>query len=124
MTGLTLTKTRLSAGIWEGELTGAGADTPVLHVTHLGEAVDGVELSPDTTAGVWRVRVPVPSCLIHDGVQTFVISDAQGDTLASFALLSGEALAEDIRAEVDLLRAELDLLKRAFRRHCQTTGPV
>ena len=33
-----------------------------------------------------------------------------------------QALAEDIRAEVDLLRAELDLLKRAFRRHCQDTG--
>jgi hypothetical protein len=30
-------------------------------------------------------------------------------------------LDEDIRAEVDLLRAELDLLKRAFRRHCSET---
>lgn len=123
MTGLTLTKTRLAAGIWEGVLTGAGTDTPVLQVTHLGKAVENVEVTHDAAAGVWRVRVPVPSCLIHDGVQTFVISDAQGTTLASFALLSGEALADDIRAEVDLLRAELDLLKRAFRRHCQTAAP-
>jgi hypothetical protein len=30
-------------------------------------------------------------------------------------------LAEDIRAEMDLLRAELDLLKQAFRRHCVET---
>jgi hypothetical protein len=26
-----------------------------------------------------------------------------------------------LRAEVDLLRAELDMLKRAFRRHCVET---
>jgi hypothetical protein len=31
-------------------------------------------------------------------------------------------LEEDIRAEVSLLRAELDLLKRAFRRHCAETA--
>ena len=35
--------------------------------------------------------------------------------------LAGEALAHDIRAEIDLLRAELDMLKRAFRRHCLET---
>ena len=118
----TLTKTRLAAGIWEGVLAGAGTDRPVLQVTHEGLAVDGLQLAHDAQTGHWRVSVPVPPHLISDGVQTFVISDAQGVTLASFALLSGEALAEDIRAELDLLRAELDLLKRAFRRHCQDTA--
>lgn len=118
---MTLTKTRLAAGIWEGVLTGAGADRPQLQVTHEGASVAGLEMTHDPEAGFWAVRVPVPVHLISDGVQTFVISDASGVTLASFALLSGEALAEDIRAEVDLLRAELDLLKRAFRRHCQDT---
>ena len=29
--------------------------------------------------------------------------------------------AEDIRAELSLVRDELDLLKRAFRRHCVET---
>jgi len=119
MTALTLTKTRLTAGVWEGELTGSGAKEPDLNVTHLGASVEGVELAYEAAYDLWRVRVPVPSHLISDGVQTFLISDAQGKTLTSFALLSGEALAEDIRAEVDLLRAELDLLKRAFRRHCR-----
>lgn len=122
VTAWTLTKTRLAAGIWEGVLTGAGADQPALQVTHEGAPVPGLELAHDAQAGQWRVSVPVPLHLISDGVQTFVISDASGVTLASFALLSGEALAEDIRAEVDLLRAELDLLKRAFRRHCQDTA--
>ena len=118
---MTLTKTRLTAGIWEGVLTGAGADRPQLQVTHEGAPVPGLELAHDAQAGQWRVIVPVPPQLISDGVQTFVISDGSGVRLASFALLSGEALAEDIRAELDLLRAELDLLKRAFRRHCQDT---
>jgi hypothetical protein len=30
-------------------------------------------------------------------------------------------MEDDLRAEVDLLRAELDMLKRAFRRHCLET---
>ncbi|WP_296422778.1 hypothetical protein [Yoonia sp.] len=121
MTQWTLTKTRLFAGLWEGELIGAGADEPQLTVTHLGAVVDGLRLEHDTAHDVWRVTVPVPVDMIRDGVQTFVIADGKGHALASFALLSGEALAEDIRAEVELLRSELDLLKGAFRRHCRDT---
>ena len=41
--------------------------------------------------------------------------------LDSFALMSGDALSYDIRAEMTLLREELDMLKRAFRRHCLET---
>ena len=37
--------------------------------------------------------------------------------LAQFTLVAGQPLDEDIRAELSLLRAELDLLKRAFQRH-------
>lgn len=44
---------------------------------------------------------------------------AGGVTLARFTLVAGQALEEDIRAELNLLRAELDLLKRAFQRHCR-----
>lgn len=121
MSELTLTKTRLISGVWEGELTGVeGTEAPTLSVSHLTEPVAGLEVMQDN--GRWFVRVPVPVECISDGVQTFLITDdASGDVLASFALLSGEALAEDIRAETELLRAELDMLKRAFRRHCLET---
>jgi hypothetical protein len=55
-------------------------------------------------------------------VQTFLITDADSDEmLDTITLISGEVLADDIRAELDLLRAELDMLKRAFRRHCVET---
>jgi len=68
------------------------------------------------------VKVPVPASAISDGVQTFVISDGDtGDVLNTFSILAGDAIGEDMRAEMDLLRAELDLLKRAFRRHCVET---
>lgn len=118
----TLTKTRLYAGVWEGVLAGTGA-VPKLRVTHLGVAVEGVEVMQAKGVKGWLVHVPVPAALMSDGVQTFVIADAEtGATLNSFTLLFGEALAEDIRAEMSLLREELDLLKSAFRRHCVETS--
>lgn len=123
MTGLSVTKTWLEAGVWEGVVSGAADARPVLQVTHAGEALDGVELTRDEEENLWRLRIPIPVERIEDGIQTFVISDEAGTVLSSFALLAGEALADDIRAELDLLRAELDLLKQAFRRHCRDTDP-
>ncbi len=114
-----LIKTRLAAGVWEGLLTQAAeaVHQPALRVTHLDTDVPGVEVHATPEPTQWSVRFPIPQGLIADGVQTFVISDAlTGDFLASFAILADEALAGDLRAEVDLLRAELDMLKRAFRR--------
>lgn len=119
----TLTKTRLYAGVWEGVLTAAGTETPRLRVTHLGAPIEGVEVTEAKDVKGWLVHVPVPAEVMSDGVQTFVIDDEEtGETLNSFALLFGEVLAEDIRAEMGLLREELDLLKSAFRRHCVETS--
>ena len=68
------------------------------------------------------MRVPIPVDLLSEGAQTFVISDADTEArLASFTVVMGQPLDEDIRAEMALLRAELDMLKRAFRRHCVET---
>ncbi len=35
---------------------------------------------------------------------------------------AGSALDEDIRNDLSLLREELEMLKRAFRRHCADTA--
>lgn len=122
MTELTLTKTRIRAGVWEGVLSGSSAE-PVLDVQHLEKPVAGVTVSvvPER-AGEWLVRVPVPVELLSEGVQTFLIRDAAtGEKLQHFTIITGVAMEDDLRAEVDLLRAELDMLKRPFRRHCLET---
>jgi hypothetical protein len=117
---MTLTGTRIVAGVWEGILSGAGAEAPALEVTHLGQALAGVQVMAANNAS-FLVRVPIPAELLNDGVQTFLIS-VHGRTLAHFTVITGVAMEDDLRAEIDLLRAELDMLKRAFRRHCVETA--
>lgn len=121
---ITLTKLRLIEGVWNGVLTrkGSGNWQPDIEVTHLDFPVEGVEVTEDRVEECWHVKVPIPSDRIADGVQTFVIRDRRSDALlGSFSIVAGDALAEDIRAEMSLLRAELDMLKKAFRRHCVET---
>ncbi|MDR5651007.1 hypothetical protein [Ruixingdingia sedimenti] len=121
---ITLTPVRLRAGVWEGILAAApGSAAPAIEVMHMERPVGGATVTTlSDRPGQWALRVPIPAEAISDGVQTFLIRHAgTGETLASFAVLAGTALEQDIRAEVDLLRAELDMLKRAFRRHCLDT---
>jgi hypothetical protein len=124
MTEITLTHTRLRAGVWYGLLTAPPSVTPEIEVMLLESPVQGVTLAPNGGAdGEFLLSVPIPLRMIHDGVHTFVVKNkANTETLGSFAIVAGQALNEDLRAEIDLLRAELDLLKRAFRRHCVETA--
>jgi hypothetical protein len=117
-----LTKTRIRAGVWEGVLSG-GERMPALEVLLLEAPLPGVSVEPVAgRAGEWAVRVPIPSEALTDGVQTFLIREAGSmETLAHFTIITGVAMEDDMRAEVDLLRQELDMLKRAFRRHCLET---
>lgn len=124
MSDLTLTKTRMRNGVWEGIVasTGDAAARPDIAVMYLDQPVEHVELTEGPDNGQWTLKVSIPPHAIADGVQTFIIYDGADDSkLAHFALVAGDPLDDDIRAEVDLLRAELDMLKRAFRRHCVET---
>ena len=124
MSHFTVTKTRIHAGIWEGAVAASGPDAadPQIEVTHLEKTLSNFALSKNED-GLWALRIAIPPELLSDGVQVFVISDkASGEKLESFTIVTGEPLEDDIRAEVDLLRAELDMLKRAFRRHCLETA--
>lgn len=124
MSNLTLTKTRLFEGVWEGQLTqnGEGNTQPDIEVTHLERPIPGVQVIENEAGGFWTLRVQIPVGVIADGVQVFLIRDRRaGVTLDSFTLMSGDALGYDIRAEMALLREELDMLKCAFRRHCLET---
>jgi hypothetical protein len=127
MSELQVTKIRMRDGAWEGTVKGAGKGAgtpgarPDIGVRYLDRPVAGIELHEDREAGHWTLRIPIPPEAIGDGVQTFVIHDANNEKLADFTLIAGEAVADDLRTEVELLRAELDMLKRAFRRHCLET---
>jgi hypothetical protein len=121
-----LTKLRLVEGGWHGSIKHHGRDgtwQPNIEVTHLDFPVDGGNVLEDRIEECWHVSVPIPVDRIADGVQTFVIRDRCEDMLlGSFSIVAGDALAEDIRPELSLLRVELDMLKKAFRRHCVETS--
>ncbi len=119
-----LTKLQLIEGVWSGILKGPAltSGAPNLRVTHNNVPVDGVKVQADQENEGWRITIPVPLSAVSDGVQTVLISDPVTNViLGNFTLLSGEVFDDDLRTEVGLLRAELDLLKRAFRRHCVET---
>ncbi|MEW2914064.1 hypothetical protein [Leisingera sp. JC11] len=124
MSDLTLTKIRFRNGVWEGKISNAPASgaRPDVTVMFQDQPLKDVILTEGQTEGDWLLAVPVPPEAVADGVQTFVIFDSGSSTrLGDFTLIAGEAVADDLRAEVELLRAELDMLKRAFRRHCLET---
>ena len=121
MSELEVTKTRFFAGVWEGLVTG-GEDAPEIEVSHLENAVEFDLTVSESNPGKMVLRIPVPPALLADGVQVFLISNKEtGEKLNSFTIVTGEPLEDDIRAETELLRAELDMLKKAFRRHCLET---
>ncbi len=118
----TFTKTRLRAGIWQGVLTLDKGEAPEIDVMHLEAPLSGVTVKP-MQSSEYLVSVPIPLRALNDGVQTFIVQSSKGgETLASFSIIAGSALDDDLRAEIELLRGELDLLKRAFRRHCVETA--
>lgn len=123
MSTLQLTKTRLKEGVWQGIITGMGEDEPLIEVTHDGQVLKDVLMTHNQSADHWTLSIPIPPQAIADGVQTVMIRDRSADVkIGHITLMAGDELAEDLRAEVNLLRAELDMLKSAFRRHCLETS--
>lgn len=110
----------ITGGIWTARLTGAPAPGPV-HVMHYAERVAQAQVTSDGP-GAWLLRAEVPGRVISHGVHTLVLvmggaDDATGaQVLGRTSLMAGSALDHDLLAEVAQLRAELDLLKREFRR--------
>lgn len=123
MSTLELIKTTMKMGVWHGVITGAGSDAPQIVVALHDAPIDGVCVAPNSLDGAWTLSVQIPPDAIADGVQTLLIMDAVRDEqIGHITLLAGDVLSDDIRAEMDLLRAELDMLKRVFRRHCLETA--
>ena len=104
MSDLSLTKTQLRSGVWQGVLEGSETE-PLISVTHLEQEIGGAKLTEGKEPNTWVLQVPIPSEAISDGVQTLLITDkANQRLLDKITLIAGEALGDDLRAEVDLLR--------------------
>lgn len=120
--GLTFTSQGFRGGIWSGRLTGG---TPARAVLVLrGETVAEAVLTPDDGGLTLEARLPADR--LGEGAQSFLLIADSGEgmarplpggvTLASLPVVAGAPLADDLAAEIALLRAELDLLKRELRR--------
>ncbi len=115
MTLPSLTCTRFEDGLWQGHLQ---AETePKIEVRYLGEPLEKFSLS--RADGGWDLSIQLPISALSEGVHCFVIVDtATTNKLGDITVIAGTPAADNLRAEVELLRAELDMLKRAFRRIC------
>jgi len=126
MSDFTLIRRQIRAGSYLGSLTANGRvrRKPALELRLLGVLLGPVTLTPDPKRERrWEVRAEIPPRVLADGVQTFVIADRKtGETLDSFVIIAGDALQDDLRAEIALLQSELDMLKKAFRAHCRESG--
>lgn len=109
----------VAGGCWRGRLV-APAPPERLSVIHLGKVVSRASLE-DLGDGAWAVAAELPGLVIADGIHSLLlVAGDPGRTpaavLGSLTLIGGSAAGDDLLAEVAQLRAELDLLKREFRR--------
>lgn len=118
----------LFAGTWSGVLT-AQEQPGRVFLAHHGELIALATLEAGD-AGVWKVAVKLPAEILSEGVITVTMiadsGEGQGpvlpdaEHLAHLSLIAGAPLDNDLAAEIDLLRGELELLKREFRRLATT----
>lgn len=89
-------------------------DEPRVEIRYLDHVLEGVSLTQSQDG--WQVSAPVPSAALSDGVHCLVLFDSDtSDKIGEFTFIAGAPAADDFRAEIALLRSELDMLKRAFR---------
>jgi len=127
MSRLHLIDGRLRAGVWRAVILSEAKleNAPSLEILHDGVVLSGVAVDAAGDGGGqhWALSFAVPAERLSDGTQVFIVRDPKRDEpVGQFSLQSGPTIEADIAAEVELLRAELDLLKRAFRRHCTETA--
>ncbi|MCT4331602.1 hypothetical protein MU516_01820 [Paracoccus sp. YLB-12] len=114
----------IKGGVWSGRLRDMPPPARVC-VTCMGEVIAEAALADDADGG-HQVRVDLPGSLISDGIVTLVLVADQGgpgDPVGADAihlhhqsLVTGKPLDQDLVAELSALRAEMELLKREFRR--------
>jgi hypothetical protein len=114
-------ESRVAQGVWSvllGPTPEAGSPL-VLSALHDSIPLPGLTVTAEAQApGYWRVRVALPATLIGDRVAVVVLQQgegAQAHDLARVSVAAGQALLDDLAADVAALRAEMELLKSVVR---------
>ncbi|MEM8536864.1 MAG: hypothetical protein AAGF56_03285 [Pseudomonadota bacterium] len=115
MTKIEVINSRLQAGVWHADLIGVGKAAPQLTARFNQQAIPDPTLTYDPTRDAWNVLVPLPIEMLTDGQQVCTLTDQDGDVIAQMTLMAGAPYHDTLDAEVAQIRAELDMLKSAFR---------
>ena len=121
MSDLVLIRKTIRGGQYEGQLSTNAKlrNDPVLTL----KLPDGSDSDVSVTLNEAKpktcdVVARVPGISLAEGIQTYVLQDSKsGKSLDSFAVVCGEPVQEDLRTEIALIRAELEMLKASFRKH-------
>lgn len=108
-------RSQLLEGVWTAHLHNVRVGTKVSVLLN-GTPVEDVSYAQEDD-GTYVIIVPVPMEALSDGTHNFVLDSGNGQVQKAFSVIAGEAVNDDLRAEIGLLRAELDMLKMAFRKH-------
>jgi len=112
-----ITQTSLRDGVWTATVDDLEEGAEIAIFLHE-ETLEYVNVESD--GDNYTVSVPIPPQRLSMGVNTFMVMSGD-QKIGAFTMIAGDLVADDLRAEVDLLRAELDMLKKAFRRHIRET---
>lgn len=114
----------IKGGVWRALLVADGAPLRI-SLTHLGQIVGAADVQPDGP-GRWQIAATIPPETLSEGVQSYLLVADDGQDgqplqpgahgLGALSIMAGVALEQDLLAEIELLRAEIGLLKREFRR--------
>ncbi|SPJ23060.1 hypothetical protein [Palleronia abyssalis] len=111
----TVAMSTLEAGVWSLRLEGA-SQAPKLEASHAHRTIPDVTVTEED--GAILVRVDLPPAVLSDGLQSVHLMEKKsGVVLASLHVAAGRTVSQDLATELALLRDEVDLLKRVFRRH-------
>ena len=121
MGGGPISESRVTNGLWSGqlEIEGLKTDAPDIGVFLKGQDLGNAET---TAAGDrhWKLQFPIPSRVLADGISTFVFVDRQtSEPLGRFCIVAGDMAEQEILAQLDALQSEIDQLKSAFRREAR-----
>ena len=108
----------LRAGVLRMRLRHAGEAPPPVALTHRTVPVP-CDIEADGQPGVWRLSAVLPAAALCEGVQTLLATMPDGTAIGAAQMVLGRPAEESVEARLDLMRQEIDLLKKVVRRQAR-----